>query len=148
MENNMIETIQDGDALLALIIYKQNLGQGVHFFTPPDLCQQLACMNHPAGTVIGAHKHNSVPRSVQYTQEVLIIKKGQLRVDFYDDEMKYLQSKILSAGDMILLVSGGHGFNVIEDLEMIEVKQGPHLGEGDKTRFEGINSKLVTVKDR
>jgi mannose-6-phosphate isomerase-like protein (cupin superfamily) len=59
-------------------------------------------------------------------------------VDFYDDSQAYLESRLLGSGDVILLAEGGHGFEVIEDLEMIEVKQGPYAGEGDKTRFVGL----------
>ena len=79
-----------------------------------------------------------VHRNVVMTQEVLFIKKGKLRVDFYDDYEDYLESKILDEGDVILLVSGGHGFTVLEEVEMIEVKQGPYSGDADKKRFDGI----------
>lgn len=77
------------------------------------------------------------------TQEVLFIKKGKLRVDFYDDNEQYLESRILEAGDVILLVSGGHGFTVLEEVEMIEVKQGPYSGDQDKRRFTGIGDNDV-----
>lgn len=77
------------------------------------------------------------------TQEVLFIKKGKLRVDFYDDDEQYIESRILEAGDVILLVSGGHGFTVIEEVEMIEVKQGPYSGDEDKKRFPGIGDNEV-----
>ena len=136
------------DVLLALIVYRKNWGEGIHFFTPPDLSQQLAVMNHPAGKIIQAHKHNPVPRSVKFTQEVLIINKGKLRVDFYDDNTNYLESKIISQGDIIMLISGGHGFSVLEDLEMIEVKQGPHVGESDKTRFDGISTGIKLKENK
>ena len=69
------------------------------------------------------------------TQEVLVIKTGKLRVDFYTDEKAYLKSYLLEQGDVILLASGGHGFEVIEDMEMYEIKQGPYAGDDDKTRF-------------
>ena len=72
---------------------------------------------------------------MKYTQEVLFIKKGKLKVDFYNEHQNYLESRILEAGDVILLASGGHGFEVLEEIEMIEVKQGPFTGENDKTRF-------------
>ena len=75
--------------------------------------------------------------SVAYTQETLFIKKGKLLVDFYDDEQSYLESRELVAGDVVLLIRGGHGFEVLEDLEMIEVKQGPYAGDQDKVRFVG-----------
>jgi mannose-6-phosphate isomerase-like protein (cupin superfamily) len=105
----------------------------------------LAYMNHPAGKVILPHVHNPVLREVAYTQEVLFIRRGRLRVDFYDDSQIYLDSRILKAGDVILLVSGGHGFEALEDLEMIEVKQGPYVGEQDKTRFVGITSAQAKI---
>ena len=69
-----------------------------------------------------------------------MIRKGRLRVDFYDEEQRYLESRILEAGDTILLITGGHGFEVLEEVEMIEVKQGPYVGDGDKTRFAGIST--------
>jgi mannose-6-phosphate isomerase-like protein (cupin superfamily) len=131
----MINKITHDNKLLALIISRQFNKPGIHFFTPDDLSQQLAYMNHPAGKVIQPHVHNPVPREVKYTQEVLFIRKGKLRVDFYNDDQQYLESRILEAGNVILLVTGGHGFEVLEEVEMIEVKQGPYVGERDKTRF-------------
>jgi mannose-6-phosphate isomerase-like protein (cupin superfamily) len=102
-------------------------------------------MEHRAGKLIAPHMHNPVAREVQYTQEVLFIRKGRLRVDFYGHQQCYLRSRVLEAGDVILLIEGGHGFEVLEDLEMIEVKQGPYAGEQDKTRFEGINCARVRL---
>ncbi len=131
----MIEQIFHDNRLQAIIIPHTFQDPGIQFFTPPELSQQLAYMRHPAGKEIPPHTHNPVLREVHYTQEVLFIRSGRLRVDFYDDERNYLQSRILVGGDTILLASGGHGFEVLEELEMIEVKQGPYTGEHDKTRF-------------
>lgn len=127
--------IEQGDKLLALIIPAGFSEPGIHFFTPNAFSQQLAFMSHDAGKLIDPHVHNPVLRQVEYTQEVLLIRKGKLRVDFYDDRQLYLHSRILEAGDVILLATGGHGFEVLEDLEMIEVKQGPYTGDADKSRF-------------
>jgi mannose-6-phosphate isomerase-like protein (cupin superfamily) len=133
----MTEEITHNGELLAFIVRHDYDKPGISFFTPNDLSQQLAYMRHPAGKVIDAHVHNPVHRTVAYTQETLFIKRGRLRVDFYDDDQNYLHSRELSAGDVILLVKGGHGFEVLEELEMIEVKQGPYAGDADKTRFQG-----------
>jgi mannose-6-phosphate isomerase-like protein (cupin superfamily) len=133
----MIEEITFDGQLLALIVSHRFNEPGIHFFTPDELSQQLAYMHHPAGKVIQPHVHNPVPREVTYTQEVLFIKAGKLRVDFYTEQQHYLESRILEAGDTILLVTGGHGFEMLEAVEMLEVKQGPYVGEQDKTRFEG-----------
>jgi mannose-6-phosphate isomerase-like protein (cupin superfamily) len=140
-----MERILHNDELLALIVPNEFHDPGVHFVTPADLSQQLAYMRHPAGKVIDAHFHNRVVREVHYSQEVLMIRKGRLRVDFYDENQCYIESRVLEAGDTILLISGGHGFEVLEEVEMIEVKQGPHVGEGDKTRFSGIRADQVRL---
>lgn len=141
----MIEQITYHNQLLALILSNKFDEPGIHFFTPNDLSQQLAYMHHPTGKIIQPHVHNPVTREVQYTQEVLFIKKGKLRVDFYNNQQEYLESHLLEAGDVLLLVTGGHGFEVLEEIEMIEVKQGPYVGEQDKTRFIGINAEQAKM---
>lgn len=142
----MVESIKHNGKLLAIIIPGDFKKDGIHFFTSNDLSQQLAYMHHPSGKIIDPHVHNPVSREVQFTQEVLFIKKGKLRVDFYDDSKKYLESRILNEGDVILLATGGHGFEVLEEIEMIEVKQGPYRGDSDKTRFEGISKEEIKIK--
>lgn len=136
----LIEKIVHKDEVLAIIVRKGFHEPGIHFVTPDEYSQQLAYMRHPAGKLIEPHRHNPVPREVQYTQEVLFITKGVLRIDFYDNKDSYLHSRTLEGGDVIILVSGGHGFQVIEEVEMFEVKQGPYVGEADKTRFAGVQS--------
>ncbi len=132
-----IEQITDVNGhIMAIIISNRFNEKGIHFFTPNEFSQQLAYMNHPAGKIIEPHYHNAVQRNVVFTQEVLVIKRGKLKVDFYDEHLNYTQSRILETGDVILLSAGGHGFEVLEDIEMIEVKQGPYQGELDKTRFK------------
>lgn len=130
-----MEIIQYEDKVLAIIIRSDYSNEGIHFFTPNEYSQQLAYMHHPKEHVIAPHVHNYVRREVFYTNEVLVIKKGKLKCDFYSDDKKYLESKTLSDGDIILLVSGGHGFKCLDDVEFYEIKQGPYAGENDKTRF-------------
>lgn len=144
----MLEQITHHNQLLALIVSHRFNQPGIHFFTPNELSQQLAYMHHPTGKLIPPHVHNPVPREVVYTKEVLFIKSGKLRVDFYTDQQEYLDSRILEAGDTILLVMGGHGFEVLEEVEMIEVKQGPYVGEQDKTRFQGITAEQAKIVEK
>ncbi|WP_299079372.1 hypothetical protein [uncultured Fretibacterium sp.] len=148
MSGQNLEKILCGEETLAIIVRADFSESGIHFFTQPDFSQQLAYMNHPVGKVIEPHVHNPVPRQVHYTQEVLFIRKGRLQVDFYDEKREYLESRELRSGDVILLIAGGHGFKVLEEVEMIEVKQGPYVGEGDKTRFDGIAAHQVTTQRR
>lgn len=138
-----VEEIKKKNKLLAMIIRNDYQCDGVDFITPNEYSQQVAYMHHPIGKSIDAHVHNLVHRNVVLTQEVLFIKRGKLRVDFYDEYEDYLESRDLDAGDVILLVSGGHGFKVLEDVEMIEVKQGPYAGDNDKKCFTGVETDKV-----
>jgi hypothetical protein len=133
-----IEEVIHFEKTFAIILYSQFSKKGIHFFTPNHFSQQLGYMNHGKGYIIPPHIHNAVTREVQYKKEVLLIKSGKVRVDFYTDEQVFIESKILLEGDIILLAFGGHGFEMLEPTEMIEVKQGPYAGESDKTRFKGI----------
>lgn len=141
-----MEVIKKKEKVIAMIIRNNHVCEGVDFITPNEYSQQVAYMHHKEGKVIDAHVHNLVHRNVVMTQEVLFIKKGKLRVDFYDDYEDYLESVILNSGDVILLVSGGHGFVVLEEVEMIEVKQGPYAGDADKKRFVGVTEEEIIYK--
>jgi mannose-6-phosphate isomerase-like protein (cupin superfamily) len=147
MNENMIEDIVHAGQTLAVLLRSTYRAEGIKFFTANDFTQQLAYMNRPVGYVIVPHLHNVVQREVQLTKEVLFIKSGKVRVDFYDANQNYLESRILHPGDVILLAFGGHGFEMLEASEIIEVKQGPYAGEADKTRFEPISSKQLQIKE-
>ena len=142
----MIENIIHNNLQLGIIIRANYQKEGIEFFTDDNSSQQLGYMNRPEGYVIAPHRHNLVPREVHLTQEVLFVKKGKVRVDFFDNDQHYIQSAILVTGDIILLADGGHGFKMLEPTEMIEVKQGPYCGEQDKVRFDAINDSQVTIK--
>jgi len=141
----MVENILYKGKLLSVIIRAQYKSKGIEFFTPDDFSQQLAYMNRSKGHIIPPHVHNSIQRNVHYTQEVLVIKSGSIRVDYYDDDKNYLKSRVLYKGDVVLLASGGHGFEMLEDSEIIEVKQGPYAGEMDKVRFEPVINKKIRM---
>jgi hypothetical protein len=137
----LFEKITTENLLLAIIIRSDYKKEGIEFFTNDNDSQQLGYMNRPEGYVIEPHRHNLVAREVHLTQEVLFIKSGKVRVDFYDNEQNYFKSAILEKGDVILLSDGGHGFKMLEKSEMIEVKQGPYCGDIDKVRFTAVEEK-------
>ena len=133
-----VEQITHDSNLLAIIVYSNYTKDGIEFFTPDDFSQQLAYMNRPEGYRIAPHVHNEVSRQVTNTLEALFIRKGRVKIDFYSDDKEFVCERILETGDVILLSSGGHGFTMLEQTELIEVKQGPYAGDLDKTRFDGI----------
>ena len=143
----MIEKILHKKNLYALIVRKEfRKKSGVNFFTSKEATQQFGYMKHKKDYLIMPHKHNKRVTKILTTTEVIILSKGILRVDFYDNKKKYLFSKKVYAGDIIMLVNGGHGFKVLKDVEMIEVKQGPYNLAADKIKFNKIDEKKIKIK--
>lgn len=144
----MIKYIRFKKKLLAIIIQSKYQSQGIEFFTPDNFSQQLGYMRRDKEYVIKPHLHNSVKREVSFTKEVLFIKSGKVRVDFYNEKKIYFESRVLNKGDVILLAFGGHGFYMMEPSEIIEVKQGPYSGKRDKFIFDPVsNDKIKIVND-
>ena len=143
----MIEKIIYKKKLLALIVRaKYRNKKGVTFFTPNESTQQFGYMKHKKKHIIKPHLHKKRVTKISYTTEVILIFKGKLRVDFYNYYKKYLFSKILKEKDIIMLVHGGHGFKVLKNIEMLEIKQGPYSLTKDKIKFEEVNEKKIRIK--
>lgn len=133
----MLERITHKDLVIALIIYKKYKQDGIQFLSPNEYSLQLGYMTRPKGYKVIPHVHNPIKRNTVGTQEVLFIKSGKIRIDFYSFEQKYLESRELSAGDIILLAGAGHGIEILKKSEIIEIKNGPYIKDADKGRFEG-----------
>lgn len=132
----MIEEIKiNGDTAALIIRSCYSKDEGIEFFTKDEDTLQLGYMKRMKGYEIQPHSHISIPRKVEYTNEVLFIKSGKVKINFYDKSFEYVNSCILLKDDVVLLSTSGHGFEMIEDSEIIEVKQGPYVGEDDKYRF-------------
>lgn len=137
MTEPLIERLQDAQgAELAVILRADFAADGLQFFTPDDYGQQLGYMRHPAGHIVQAHVHHEVERVVRTTMEVLFVRFGLVRVDLFDGSLGHMATRLLRSGDVIMLVSGGHRFEMLEAAELIEVKQGPFVGSADKSRFD------------
>lgn len=143
----MVEKIIYKELLLGILLKGSFEKKGIEFFTDDQSSQQLGYMKREQNYKIIPHRHNVVSRDVKHTQEVLFIKSGKVRVDFYDNDEVYLFSKILNPLDTILLCDGGHGFHFLEESEIIEVKQGPYLEERDKVRFNPQQTKIIIQDD-
>ena len=143
----MIEKVFHKKKLFALIVRsgfrKKN---GVSFFTDKSYTQQFGYMKHKKNHLIKPHTHNKRLTKILTTTEVIVLFKGILRVDFYDKAKKYLFSKKVFKNNIIKLVDGGHGFKVLKDVEMLEVKQGPYSLSEDKVKFNSINEKKIKIR--
>jgi len=135
MNGNLIEKIESQDQLFALVIRNGYRPAGIEFLGSPDLNQQIGIMSHPAGHIIKRHIHKPVKREISGTSEAILIVEGIVEAEIYDNERNPIKNTVLKKGDIIFLISGGHGFTVSKDAVMFEVKQGPYLGMDDKERF-------------
>ncbi|MFA5554642.1 MAG: hypothetical protein WCZ89_01145 [Phycisphaerae bacterium] len=143
-QNDSYEEIKYRKSLIAIIVRADYKCERTTFFSPNSFSQQLGYIIYKKGGVIKAHFHKKVRKKITLTQEVLFIKKGKLQVNFYTPAKKYISSRTLKKGDTIFLCAGSHGFKMLSDTEIIEVKQGPYSGvEDDKELFDGIENECV-----
>lgn len=132
----LTENIMHNGQLMAIIVRKDFDSEGLSFFTPDEFSQQLAYMHHPKGHNIQPHVHKPVMRELYNTQEVLFVRKGKVKVTFYAEDKCSVGERIIETGDVLMLVCGGHGFEMLEPTQMFEVKQGPYAGDNDKEKFD------------
>jgi uncharacterized protein with PhoU and TrkA domain len=130
-----VEQITSGDKTLAYIIRSEISPDKTTFLTPSDLKQQVGFIVYKAGGVIKRHVHRPLERHLVGTSEVLIVRRGLSEIDIYDDERKLVATRQLRPGDIMLMVGGGHGFRILEDTVLLEVKQGPYTGIDEKEHF-------------
>lgn len=146
-KDKMIEQIKGKDGQLVAIVLRGYFDkEGVNFFTPPESSLQLGALKHKKGTKIKPHIHKKVERTLNYTQEILHLEYGRVEAKFYQDG-KVVRNCLLSAGDTIILLKGGHGFNVLEDTKMIEVKQGPYLSPAEDKELLEIEEEYQDEKN-
>jgi hypothetical protein len=130
-----IEHISHGDQCLAIVIRTNFVPQKTTFLTPSDYKQQIGFIVYPAGGEVPRHVHRPLTRQLVGTSEVLLVRQGHCVADIYNDERELVTSRTLCEGDVILLVAGGHGFRMLADTVLLEVKQGPYTGIEEKERF-------------
>jgi hypothetical protein len=131
----MVEHITWNSRPLACIIRAEASPEKTTFLTPSEFNLQVGFVVHPAGGEIARHVHRPLERNIVGTSEVLVIQKGRCQIDIYNDHREKVASRELNAGDILLMVGGGHGFRMLEDTVLLEIKQGPYGGLNEKERF-------------
>jgi mannose-6-phosphate isomerase-like protein (cupin superfamily) len=131
-----IEYIKTADNVLTSIIIRRDYQPTeTTFITNPNLAQQVGFVVYPPGGVIKRHIHKNVDRQNISSSEALIVREGRLEIDIYDRNKVLLATRELQAGDFVLMVSGGHGFRILETTVLLEIKLGPYAGAADKELF-------------
>jgi len=131
----MIETIAADGVVLAYLIRGGPLPDATTFLTPQDCNLQVGHVVYPAGGEVARHVHLPIQRHIVGTTEVLIVQRGRCEVNVYTSDQRLVDTRELHTGDIIVAVSGGHGFRALEDLVLLEIKQGPYPGGAEKERF-------------
>lgn len=135
-----IERVDDGDRDYCLIIRAAEHAEATQFLGSDDDPLQVGFIRRAKGEQILPHVHLVGNRHISQTWEFLLVRRGAMKMHIYDDELRLLADKTLNQGDAVLLMGGGHSFEALDELELLEVKQGPYLGDGDKRRFEAKHS--------
>jgi hypothetical protein len=130
-----VEHITSGESTLAIIVRRGYRPGATEFVTTPDLNQQVGLIVYPAGGEIARHVHRPLERRTVGTAEVLLVREGSCEIDVYDDGRALVATRVLEQGDVMLMVGGGHGFRMLEDTVLVEVKQGPYPGLDEKEAF-------------
>lgn len=132
-----INRLCDGDAVCAIHVSNDEWGDGLKFFSADEDFVQVGTWGYDAGKELAAHFHNPLPREAGWTQEVLYIKQGAIRATVFGLSQQELGTVTAGAGDILVLLRGGHGYEILDDqTQVLEIKNGPYFGaDRDRTRF-------------
>jgi uncharacterized protein with PhoU and TrkA domain len=130
-----VEKISYNEQVLCILIRASLLPNETTFITPPEYKQQVGFIVYPKGGEITRHTHRALERHLIGTSEVLVVKRGHCLIDIYNDDHELVVTRELRVGDVMLMVGGGHGFKMLEDTVLMEIKQGPYTGLEEKERF-------------
>lgn len=131
-----VEQIIDDAMVLAYVIRVNVTSDTTEFFTSDDSNFQAGFVVYPEGGQVQPHLHLPVTRRVVGTSELLMVRSGRSIVEIYADDRRLVASRELLPGDAVLSVGGGHGFRMLEDTVLFEIKQGPYGGPAEKERFD------------
>ncbi|MBI1802725.1 MAG: hypothetical protein HYR71_13955 [Chloroflexi bacterium] len=130
-----VEVIASHDMPLCYIVRSSLQPAKTVFLTPPTFKQQVGFVVYEKDGQIARHIHRPIERHLVGTSEVLVVRSGRCEVTIFDDNRELVATRELRAGDVMLMVGGGHGFRMLEDTVFLEIKQGPYLGIDEKERF-------------
>jgi uncharacterized protein with PhoU and TrkA domain len=134
-QSEFIEIVSWNEQPLAYIIRAELEPRETTFLTPNEFKQQVGFVVYPKGGEIKRHIHLNIERSLIGTSEVLVLRRGHCEIDIYNNDHHLVATRELKAGDVMLMVGGGHGFRMLEETVFLEIKQGPYLGIDEKERF-------------
>jgi len=99
---------------------------------------QVGTWGYNSGKRLFAHTHNDVPRTITRTHETLYVRRGRIEARIFDEKRELVATLEVKEGDLLTLMSGGHGYTILDDgTQVLEIKNGPYVGaDADRVRFE------------
>tara|TARA_E500000081_G_C5814269_1_gene210580 strand:- start:93 stop:518 length:426 start_codon:yes stop_codon:yes gene_type:complete len=135
MKNESVENITYNNQLYASYFNLENISDGLEFLTQDDSFIQVGTWNYKKGKILDAHFHNEFERKAYRTQEVVYVLKGAIECSIYTTKGKFIYSKTINENTLIIQYQGVHEYEILEDSQIIEIKNGPYFGpEKDRTR--------------
>jgi hypothetical protein len=123
------ERIERDGTLFAEVIWAGTTVEKSRFFSEANSSLQFGLLAHEAGFVEPAHYHHPIDRQISDLQQMLVVQRGVIAIEFFTSEGDKFREVILKVGDAINLVHGVHAVRVIEDMQCVSVKQGPFFGD-------------------
>jgi hypothetical protein len=123
------ERIERDGTLYAEVIWAGTTVEKSRFFSDANSSLQFGLLAHEAGFVEPAHHHHPIDRKISDLQQMLVVQRGVLAIEFYDPDGTKFREVVLRVGDAINLVHGIHAVRVIESMQCVSVKQGPFFGD-------------------
>jgi len=129
-----METIEKNGVCYAILHRKNDWKEGLDFLTPDKIFCQVGTWWYQKGKRLNSHRHIYNERLNTLTQECVIVLAGSMRADLYDSDDRVFHSEVLESGDMMIMVEGGHGYEILEShTKIVECKNGPFVSvEKDK----------------
>ena len=130
-----VDAIGRDGKVFAYVMRETSQEANTTFLTPDEAIQQVGFVVHRAGGEVKRHRHLPIERTIVGTPEVLVVRSGRCEMDVFDDDQELVETRELRPGDVMVMVGGGHGFRMLEDTVLLEIKQGPYYGPDEKAYF-------------
>lgn len=133
-----VELVKSNSTLLAIIVRADaKSDEKYNFLTNNDQPFQFGVNFYPPGEIIKGHAHLLRTTTVESIQEFILVSEGRMRLHVFDENDTHVADAVLGKGDSVLLLAGGHGFDMLEATKLVEVKQGPYDGKSKDKRVFG-----------
>lgn len=126
----------DPNLLLHIVNRQSEITYVRNDISPSNEYLQVSCFKLEKDKTFKAHKHISLERHTDITQESWIIIKGSVKAILYDIDDTIIAESILKQGDCSITFRGGHNYVSLEEGTIVyEYKTGPYMGQSKDKVF-------------